>query len=76
MFNECQRFTQSKSKNIFSLSFVFMQDSTDEKIPMCVIGNKVDLREQLAEGSCVSSLHGEKLAKVCDFSFHLIEKCL
>ncbi|XP_022609902.1 ras and EF-hand domain-containing protein-like [Seriola dumerili] len=40
-----------------------IQDSTDEKIPMCVIGNKVDLREQLAEGSCVSSLHGEKLAK-------------
>ncbi|XP_040893459.1 ras and EF-hand domain-containing protein isoform X2 [Toxotes jaculatrix] len=40
-----------------------IQDSTDEKIPMCVIGNKVDLREQLAEGSCVSTLHGEKLAK-------------
>ncbi|TDH09737.1 hypothetical protein EPR50_G00089130 [Perca flavescens] len=40
-----------------------IQDSTDEKIPMCVIGNKVDLREQLPEGSCVSSLHGEKLAK-------------
>ncbi|XP_029378573.1 ras and EF-hand domain-containing protein isoform X2 [Echeneis naucrates] len=40
-----------------------IQDSTDEKIPICVIGNKVDLREQLAEGSCVSSLHGEKLAK-------------
>uniref|UniRef100_A0A3Q3QE19 EF-hand domain-containing protein n=1 Tax=Monopterus albus TaxID=43700 RepID=A0A3Q3QE19_MONAL len=40
-----------------------IQDSTDEKIPMCVIGNKVDLREELAEGSCVSSLHGEKLAK-------------
>ncbi|XP_045894104.1 ras and EF-hand domain-containing protein isoform X1 [Micropterus dolomieu] len=40
-----------------------IQDSTDEKIPMCVIGNKVDLREQLPEGSSVSSLHGEKLAK-------------
>uniref|UniRef100_A0A4W6CKE5 RAS and EF-hand domain containing 2 n=1 Tax=Lates calcarifer TaxID=8187 RepID=A0A4W6CKE5_LATCA len=40
-----------------------IQDSADEKIPMCVIGNKVDLREQLAEGSCVSTLHGEKLAK-------------
>ncbi|XP_034734144.1 ras and EF-hand domain-containing protein isoform X2 [Etheostoma cragini] len=40
-----------------------IQDSTEEKIPMCVIGNKVDLREQLPEGSCVSSLHGEKLAK-------------
>ncbi|XP_075946010.1 ras and EF-hand domain-containing protein [Anarhichas minor] len=40
-----------------------IRDSTDEKIPMCVIGNKVDLREQLPEGSCVSSLHGEKLAK-------------
>ncbi|XP_029010708.1 ras and EF-hand domain-containing protein [Betta splendens] len=39
-----------------------IQDSTEEKIPMCVIGNKVDLREQL-EGSCVSSSHGEKLAK-------------
>nr|XP_019934122.1 PREDICTED: ras and EF-hand domain-containing protein-like [Paralichthys olivaceus] len=40
-----------------------IQELTDEKIPMCVIGNKVDLREQLAEGRCVSSLHGEKLAK-------------
>lgn len=40
-----------------------IQDSTEDKIPMCVIGNKVDLREQLPEGSCVSSLHGEKLAK-------------
>uniref|UniRef100_A0A3Q1ERQ9 RAS and EF-hand domain containing 2 n=1 Tax=Acanthochromis polyacanthus TaxID=80966 RepID=A0A3Q1ERQ9_9TELE len=40
-----------------------IRDSADEKIPMCVIGNKVDLREQLPEGSCVSSLHGEKLAK-------------
>ncbi|XP_041853798.1 ras and EF-hand domain-containing protein [Melanotaenia boesemani] len=40
-----------------------IQDSTDEKIPMCVIGNKVDLREQLPAGRCVSSLHGEKLAK-------------
>ncbi|XP_042352289.1 ras and EF-hand domain-containing protein [Plectropomus leopardus] len=40
-----------------------IQDSTEEKIPMCVIGNKVDLREQLPERSCVSSLHGEKLAK-------------
>lgn len=37
---------------------------------MCVIGNKVDLREQLPEGSCVSSLHGEKLAKVRHLSFH------
>ncbi|XP_070828657.1 ras and EF-hand domain-containing protein [Chaetodon trifascialis] len=40
-----------------------IQDSAEEKIPMCVIGNKVDLREQLPERSCVSSLHGEKLAK-------------
>ncbi|XP_056137291.1 ras and EF-hand domain-containing protein [Lampris incognitus] len=40
-----------------------IQDSTDEHIPMCVIGNKVDLREELPEGSCVSVSHGEKLAK-------------
>ncbi|XP_071388253.1 ras and EF-hand domain-containing protein isoform X2 [Centroberyx affinis] len=40
-----------------------IQDSTEEQIPMCVIGNKVDLRETLAEGSCVSTVHGEKLAK-------------
>ncbi|KAF3854793.1 hypothetical protein F7725_022848 [Dissostichus mawsoni] len=53
-----------------------IQDSTEEKIPMCVIGNKVDLREQLPEGSCVSSIHGEKLAKVCSCSFHLIKPCL
>ncbi|XP_034542539.1 ras and EF-hand domain-containing protein isoform X2 [Notolabrus celidotus] len=40
-----------------------IEDSTEEKIPMCVIGNKVDLREQLPEKKCVSSMHGEKLAK-------------
>lgn len=45
---------------------------------MCVIGNKVDLRGELPEGSCVSSLHGEKLAKVCYFflQFNLVEKYL
>lgn len=51
------------------IRFVSIKDSTEEKIPMCVIGNKVDLREELPEGSCVSSLHGEKLAKVCAFFF-------
>lgn len=40
-----------------------IQDLAEDKIPLCVIGNKVDLRAQLPEGSCVSSLHGEKLAK-------------
>ena len=61
--------TMLESRNIFNnVLLIFIQDSTDEKIPMCVIGNKVDLREQLPEGSCVSSLHGEKLAKVCNFS--------
>ncbi|XP_062404320.1 ras and EF-hand domain-containing protein isoform X2 [Sardina pilchardus] len=39
-----------------------IQESTEESIPMCVIGNKVDLREQRPEGSCVSTAHGEKLA--------------
>ncbi|XP_008410566.1 ras and EF-hand domain-containing protein isoform X2 [Poecilia reticulata] len=40
-----------------------IQESADEKIPFCVVGNKVDLREQLPEGSCVCSSHGEKLAQ-------------
>uniref|UniRef100_H3DPJ0 RAS and EF-hand domain containing 2 n=1 Tax=Tetraodon nigroviridis TaxID=99883 RepID=H3DPJ0_TETNG len=40
-----------------------VQDSTEDKVPMCVVGNKVDLREQRPEGSCVSTLQGEKLAK-------------
>ncbi|KAM9376673.1 ras and EF-hand domain-containing protein [Pholidichthys leucotaenia] len=40
-----------------------IQDSTDEKIPMCVIGNKVDLREEHPGRSCVSRLHGEQLAR-------------
>ncbi|XP_037539595.1 ras and EF-hand domain-containing protein [Nematolebias whitei] len=40
-----------------------IQESTDEKLALCVIGNKVDLREQLPAGSCVSTAHGEKLAK-------------
>lgn len=39
-----------------------IRESTDEDIPMCVIGNKVDLRAARPEGSCVSAIHGEKLA--------------
>lgn len=31
---------------------------------MCIIGNKVDLRAERPEGSCVSAFHGEKLAMV------------
>lgn len=48
-----------------SASAVPLQDSTEDKIPMCVVGNKVDLREQRPEGTCVSALQGERLAKVC-----------
>ncbi|XP_016344165.1 ras and EF-hand domain-containing protein-like isoform X2 [Sinocyclocheilus anshuiensis] len=39
-----------------------IRESTDEDIPMCIIGNKVDLRAERPEGSCVSAFHGEKLA--------------
>ncbi|KAM6961201.1 ras and EF-hand domain-containing protein [Aplochiton taeniatus] len=39
-----------------------IQESTEEPIPMCVIGNKVDLREERPEESCVSTAHGERLA--------------
>lgn len=61
-----------KSREIhFTISFVFLQDSAEDKIPMCVIGNKVDLRDQHPEGTCVSSLHGEKLAKVSNFSLQM-----
>ncbi|KAK0155071.1 Ras and EF-hand domain-containing protein [Merluccius polli] len=38
-----------------------IQESTEGQIPMCIIGNKVDLREEHPEG-CVSTAHGEKLA--------------
>ncbi|XP_010899927.2 ras and EF-hand domain-containing protein isoform X2 [Esox lucius] len=40
-----------------------IQESTVEKVPMCLIGNKVDLREEWPEGSCVSSVDGERLAR-------------
>ncbi|KAM6937302.1 ras and EF-hand domain-containing protein [Xenentodon cancila] len=40
-----------------------IQNSTDDEISLCIIGNKVDLREQLPSQRCVSSVHGEKLAK-------------
>ncbi|XP_024138541.1 ras and EF-hand domain-containing protein [Oryzias melastigma] len=40
-----------------------IQDSTDDKLPMCIIGNKVDLRELSGTHSCVRTLDGEKLAK-------------
>ncbi|CAL8355790.1 unnamed protein product [Lota lota] len=38
-----------------------IQESTEGQIPMCIIGNKVDLREERPHG-CVSTAHGEKLA--------------
>ncbi|KAG9273279.1 ras and EF-hand domain-containing protein-like isoform X2 [Astyanax mexicanus] len=39
-----------------------IQESTDGNVPMCVIGNKVDMRAERPEGSCVSPAQGEKLA--------------
>ncbi|XP_047207613.1 ras and EF-hand domain-containing protein isoform X3 [Girardinichthys multiradiatus] len=41
-----------------------IQESAEEKIALCVVGNKVDLREELPAGSCVSTSHGEKLARL------------
>ncbi|XP_035274978.1 ras and EF-hand domain-containing protein-like isoform X2 [Anguilla anguilla] len=46
-----------------------IQECAEERIPMCLIGNKTDLRAGLPEGSCVSPAHGERLAMVsCPFS--------
>ncbi|XP_015199262.1 ras and EF-hand domain-containing protein isoform X2 [Lepisosteus oculatus] len=39
-----------------------VQDSTVDHIPMCLIGNKTDLRTEETESSCVHTAHGEKLA--------------
>ncbi|XP_052008138.1 ras and EF-hand domain-containing protein-like [Xyrauchen texanus] len=39
-----------------------IRESTEEDIPMCVIGNKVDLKAEKPEANCVSAFHGEKLA--------------
>uniref|UniRef100_A0A3P8YUH0 EF-hand domain-containing protein n=1 Tax=Esox lucius TaxID=8010 RepID=A0A3P8YUH0_ESOLU len=46
-----------------------IQESTVEKVPMCLIGNKVDLREEWPEGSCVSSVDGERLARTYNALF-------
>ncbi|KAL0968306.1 hypothetical protein UPYG_G00265110 [Umbra pygmaea] len=46
-----------------------IQESTDERLPMCVIGNKVDLREERPEGSCVSTVDGERLARTYNALF-------
>ncbi|XP_056622318.1 ras and EF-hand domain-containing protein [Triplophysa dalaica] len=46
-----------------------IRESTDEDIPMCVIGNKVDLRAERPEGSCVTAFHGEKLAMTYNAMF-------
>ncbi|XP_037110146.1 ras and EF-hand domain-containing protein isoform X4 [Syngnathus acus] len=39
-----------------------IQDAAEDKVPVCIIGNKVDMREQLPAKRCVSTLEGEKLA--------------
>uniref|UniRef100_A0A4W5NF97 RAS and EF-hand domain containing 2 n=1 Tax=Hucho hucho TaxID=62062 RepID=A0A4W5NF97_9TELE len=46
-----------------------IQESKDEQLPMCVIGNKVDLREDRPEGSCVSTVDGERLARTYNALF-------
>uniref|UniRef100_A0A8C8GMM0 EF-hand domain-containing protein n=1 Tax=Oncorhynchus tshawytscha TaxID=74940 RepID=A0A8C8GMM0_ONCTS len=46
-----------------------IQESRDEQLPMCVIGNKVDLREDRPEGSCVSTVDGERLARTYNALF-------
>ncbi|KAG5839647.1 ras and EF-hand domain-containing protein isoform X1 [Anguilla anguilla] len=46
-----------------------IQDSTDERLPTCLIGNKADLRAALPEGGCVSAADGEKLAKTYNALF-------
>ncbi|XP_035647035.1 ras and EF-hand domain-containing protein-like isoform X1 [Oncorhynchus keta] len=46
-----------------------IQESRDEQLPMCVIGNKVDLREDGPEGSCVSTVDGERLASTYNALF-------
>ncbi|KAJ8344079.1 hypothetical protein SKAU_G00314080 [Synaphobranchus kaupii] len=47
----------------------YIQDSTDMRLPTCVIGNKADLRAGQPEGSCVSAADGEKLAKTYNALF-------
>ncbi|XP_077568301.1 ras and EF-hand domain-containing protein [Stigmatopora nigra] len=39
-----------------------IRDSAEENIPVCIIGNKVDLREHTDAKRCVSMTDGEKLA--------------
>ncbi|KAK6318210.1 hypothetical protein J4Q44_G00115010 [Coregonus suidteri] len=46
-----------------------IQECRDEQLPMCVIGNKVDLREDRPEGSCVSTVDGERLARTYNALF-------
>ncbi|XP_064785944.1 ras and EF-hand domain-containing protein-like isoform X2 [Oncorhynchus masou masou] len=46
-----------------------IKESRDEQLPMCVIGNKVDLREDRPAGSCVSTVDGERLARTYNALF-------
>ncbi|XP_077453186.1 ras and EF-hand domain-containing protein isoform X2 [Stigmatopora argus] len=39
-----------------------IRDSAEENVPVCIIGNKVDLREHEAAKRCVSMAEGETLA--------------
>ncbi|XP_036400180.1 ras and EF-hand domain-containing protein [Megalops cyprinoides] len=46
-----------------------IQESAEEHIPMCLIGNKADLRTEQPEDSCVSTAHGERLARMYNALF-------
>ncbi|KAL2088569.1 hypothetical protein ACEWY4_015468 [Coilia grayii] len=42
---------------------------TDKSVPMCLVGNKADLREDVPEEQCVSWACGMRLAKACGALF-------
>ncbi|XP_028821541.1 ras and EF-hand domain-containing protein-like isoform X2 [Denticeps clupeoides] len=46
-----------------------IQECADAAVPLCLIGNKVDLRSELPESECVSSACGERLAMACGALF-------
>lgn len=48
-----------------SWCIIILQDVSDKQLPICICGNKVDLRQEaeLQGLTCVSTEHGELLAK-------------
>lgn len=66
---------QCTVKVVVDLRSSYLQDVSQDKIPIMLVGNKTDLRQQALDDGvqCISTSYGEKLARVRAFTMIYID---